>query len=186
MEDFILTDKVDEGVCKNLINIFECNSKFHFEGQVSGTGGEYDHVDISQKKSTDLELSNFTFPVIQEYYNLLQKILMEYLQSYPEVNKLPTFTATTARIQKYGKDGHFNTWHHERGGGDTQNRCLVYMTYLNDVEEGGETYFKYQNKKIKPEVGKTIIWPSDWTHTHKGVSPKSGLKYIATGWYVHT
>ena len=64
MEDFILTDKIDEGVCKNLINIFECNSKFHFEGQVSGTGGEYDHVDISQKKSTDLELSNFTFPVI--------------------------------------------------------------------------------------------------------------------------
>ena len=59
------------------------------------------------------------------------------------------------------------------------------MTYLNDVEEGGETYFKYQDKKIKPEVGKTIIWPSDWTHTHKGVSPKSGFKYIATGWYVH-
>ena len=63
MEDFILTDKIDEGVCKNLINVFECNSKFHFEGQVAGTGGEYDHVDISQKKSTDLELSNFTFPV---------------------------------------------------------------------------------------------------------------------------
>ena len=186
MEDFILTDKVDEGVCKNLINIFECNSKFHFEGQVSGTGGEYDHVDISQKKSTDLELSNFTFPVIQEYYNLLQKILVGYLQSYPEVNTLPTFTATTARIQKYDKDGHFNSWHHERGSGNTQKRCLVYMTYLNDVEEGGETYFKYQNKKIKPEVGKTIIWPSDWTHTHKGVSPKSGFKYIATGWYVHT
>ena len=59
MEDFILTDKIDEGVCKNLINVFECNSKFHFEGQVSGTGGQYDHVDISQKKSTDLELSNF-------------------------------------------------------------------------------------------------------------------------------
>ena len=39
MEDFILTDKIDEGVCKNLINIFECNSKFHFEGQVSGSGG---------------------------------------------------------------------------------------------------------------------------------------------------
>ena len=111
---------------------------------------------------------------------------MGYLQSYPEVNTLPTFTATTARIQKYDKDGHFNSWHHERGGGTTQNRCLVYMTYLNDVEEGGETYFKYQDKKIKPEVGKTIIWPSDWTHTHKGVSPKSGLKYIATGWYVHT
>ena len=157
MEDFILTDKIDEGVCKNLINIFECNSKFHFEGQVSGSGGEYDHVDISQKKSTDLELSNFTFPVIQEYYNLLQKILVGYLQSYPEVNTLPTFTATTARIQKYDKDGHFNSWHHERGAGNTQKRCLVYMTYLNDVEEGGETILNIRTKKLNQKSARQLF-----------------------------
>ncbi len=183
MEDFIFTDKIDEGVCKNLINIFECNEKYHFKGEVATEGDNI--VDYSQKKSIDLELSNFNLPVINEYHSQLQKLLMGYIQTYPEVNKLPQFSSTTARIQKYDEDGHFNCWHFERGVG-TGNRCLVYMTYLNDVEEGGETYFKYQNKKIKPEVGKTIIWPSDWTHTHKGVSPKSGFKYIATGWYVHT
>ena len=34
--DFIFVDKIDEGVCRNLINIFECNKKFHFTGQVYG------------------------------------------------------------------------------------------------------------------------------------------------------
>ena len=52
--DFIFVDKIDEGVCKNLINIFECNEKFHFTGQVYG-GGDTDYVDLHQKNSTDLE-----------------------------------------------------------------------------------------------------------------------------------
>ena len=182
MENLIFTDKIDEGVCRNLINIFECNEKHHFKGEVATEGDNT--VDYSQKKCIDMELNNFNLPVIDEYHNQLQKLLMGYIQRYPEVNKLPKFTSTIARIQKYDKDGHFNVWHFERGVGNL-NRCLVYMTYLNDVEEGGETYFKYQDMKVKPEVGKTLIWPSDWTHTHKGVSPKSGLKYIATGWYIH-
>ena len=63
--DFIFVDKIDEGVCKNLINIFECNEKFHFTGQVYG-GGDQDYVDLHQKNSTDLELSNFNLPVIDE------------------------------------------------------------------------------------------------------------------------
>ena len=102
------------------------------------------------------------------------------------MNTIPYFRATNARIQRYDKDGHFSSWHYERGPGESINRCLVYMTYLNDVEDGGETYFKYQNEKIKPETGKTIIWPADWTHTHMGLGPRSGYKYIITGWYVHT
>ena len=183
--DFIFVDKIDEGVCKNLINIFECNEKFHFTGQVYGGQDKDDYVDLYQKNSTDLELSNFNLPVIDEYYNCLQKLLIGYTQHFSQVNTLPSFEPTTARIQKYDKDGHFNSWHYERGAGHTMKRCLVYMTYLNTVEDGGETEFLYQNRKIKPEVGKTIIWPSEWTHTHRGLKPNSGFKYISTGWYVH-
>jgi hypothetical protein len=42
------------------------------------------------------------------------------------------------------------------------------MTYLNDVTDGGETGFFYQDVKIKPQKGLTLIWPAIWTHTHKG------------------
>jgi len=61
-------------------------------------------------------------------------------------------------------------------------RILVFMTYLNDVPDGG-TLFKYQKIKIPAKKGLTIIWPSDWTHTHKGEISKKHNKYIVTGWY---
>jgi hypothetical protein len=55
------------------------------------------------------------------------------------------------------------------------------MTYLNDVPRGGETEFLYQGIKVEPKKGLTLIWPADWTHTHRGL-PAPTDKYIITGW----
>ena len=62
-------------------------------------------------------------------------------------------------------------------------RHLVFMTYLNNVENGG-TDFLYQNYTTKAIKGNTVIWPAAWTHTHKGQISKTEDKYIITGWYV--
>ena len=56
------------------------------------------------------------------------------------------------------------------------------MTYLSNVEEGGSTYFNHYDLDIKPTKGLTLLWPAEWTHSHKGNVLKSGLKYIITGW----
>lgn len=55
------------------------------------------------------------------------------------------------------------------------------MTYLNDVENGGDTFFNHFNVKIQPRQGKTLIWPAEWTHAHSGQIVNSGKKYIITG-----
>ena len=47
-----------------------------------------------------------------------------------------------------------------------------------------ETEFFYQKQKIKPETGKTIFFPSFWTHTHRGIVTQE-TKYIVTGWYTY-
>ena len=86
-------------------------------------------------------------------------------------------------IQKYKPSQAYHSWHTERGGKKTSNRHLVFMTYLNDVKKGGETEWYYQNLKIKPEKGLTVIWSADWTFTHKGYSTIDEDKYIITGWY---
>ena len=57
------------------------------------------------------------------------------------------------------------------------------MTYLNNVKSGGETEWFYQNLKVKPQKGLTVIWPAIWTHTHRGLPAPKELKYICTGWY---
>ena len=65
---------------------------------------------------------------------------------------------------------------------NTLHRVLAWMTYLNDVEDGGSTSFHHYDLDVKPEKGKTLIWPADWTHAHSGKVVNSGTKYIITGW----
>ena len=63
-------------------------------------------------------------------------------------------------------------------------RMLVAMTYLNDVENGGETEWWHQNLKVNPEQGKMVIWPVYFTHIHKGHKPISNTKYIINNWAI--
>ena len=55
------------------------------------------------------------------------------------------------------------------------------MTYLNDVPDGG-TEFLYQQLTIKARKGKTVIWPANYTHPHRGQISHKHEKYIMTGW----
>jgi hypothetical protein len=67
--------------------------------------------------------------------------------------------------------------HHE-----SLHRVLLFMYYLNEVAHGGETEFFYQKKFIQPKVGRLVIAPAGFTHTHKGHIPQSADKYILTSW----
>ena len=62
------------------------------------------------------------------------------------------------------------------------HRSLLFLVYLNDVEEGGETEFYYQQLKVKPKKGTIVIAPAGFTHTHRGNTPISGDKYVLAGW----
>ncbi|AWL10773.1 hypothetical protein HMF8227_00265 [Saliniradius amylolyticus] len=89
--------------------------------------------------------------------------------------------------QKYQQNrGGYPYWHSEvypqAGGNDALHRMLLFMYYLNDVEEGGETEFYYQQRAIKPKQGRMVIAPGYFTHTHRGNMPISNDKYIITSW----
>lgn len=102
-------------------------------------------------------------------------VLMQQLFRIGEVN-----------LQKYQQNsGGYPHWHSEifpTHNGDALHRALLFMFYLNDVEDGGETDFFYQQQSIKPKAGRMVIAPAGFTHTHRGQIPKSGDKYIATSW----
>ena len=59
---------------------------------------------------------------------------------------------------------------------------MVSMLYLNTVEKGGETEFLYQNMRVTPEQGTLVLFPTYWTHPHRGNPPLEGEKYIMDGW----
>jgi hypothetical protein len=91
------------------------------------------------------------------------------------------------QAQKYERgSGNYNYWHcevfPEAGGNEALHRTLLFMFYLNDVAEGGQTEFFYQQRAIQPKAGRMVIAPAYFTHTHRGCTPISGDKYILTSW----
>ncbi len=93
----------------------------------------------------------------------------------------------TINVQKYKKNrGGYPHWHSEIYPQDASceslHRNLLFMFYLNDIKEGGETEFFYQKRKISPQKGTLVIAPAGFTHTHRGHVPKSDDKYIVTSW----
>ena len=179
-DTFIQGWYMPEKVCDDLVKLFKerkGNAKpgaSLYEGKV--------HVDKKIKDSLDLQLGANNFePGVFEYRQHLQNVLDLYIKEYPEIDRLDKFNVEDVNLQWYPKDGGFKEWHYERGAKTNMDRVLVFMTYLNDVQNGG-THFKYQKLTTPAKKGLTIIWPPDWTHTHKGEISKNE-KIIATGWF---
>jgi hypothetical protein len=166
-------------LCDNLINYFE-NNPNKFKGKI-GSKGE---VKISEKDSTDLSAIDFQVPVIKEYLTHLYFVIKEYQKQYIYSNiGQSSWSLKPFNIQRYLPNEGFHAWHTERNNVGNSLRHLTFMTYLNNVNDNGETEFFYQKLKIKPEKGLTLIWGTDWTFTHRGVPSKTETKYITTGHY---
>lgn len=79
-------------------------------------------------------------------------------------------------------------WKDERKKGG--QRSWTAMMFLNDVAEGGETWFTSAGLKVTPQKGALVVWnnatpegePNAMT-LHAGTPPVSGTKHIITKWY---
>ena len=183
-KNFIGQWYIEKSICDDIVTYFNQNKKFTNVG-VGAEKALKPFVDKSIKDSLDLKVGAHNHDVcFENYRKSLQACLKEYLEMFEYANNINKFDIyEDFQIQKYPVAGGFKKWHFENTG--TENnifRHLVFMTYLNDVKDGG-TEFLYQNLKTKAEKGLTLIWPSAWTHTHKGIISPTKEKYIITGWY---
>ena len=180
--NFIGSFLVEQELCKKVITFFNENSELHQQGL---SGGK---IDENKKKSTDLvifpkNLDQTNFVTLHEYIEELNKCYKLYKKEWPYLNEpFEKLDVGPFNIQKYNEGGHFSKIHSERESLSSLHRLFAFMTYLNDDFEGGETYFLHYDLFIKPQTGKTLIWPAEWTHAHRGGIVKSGTKYIITGW----
>ena len=178
---------IDKKTCKNLITYFNKSKKSKGTLRLgNGTSG----IDKSKKLSTDVYIPfDCNDKPISNYRLELTKVINEYKKLYRYCDlQQDTWGITEGwNLQRYKPNEGYFINHYEKSGLKTGfytlTRHLVFMTYLNDVSDGGETEFYYQKLKIKPETGLTLIWGSDWTFTHKGITSPTQTKYIATGWY---
>ena len=172
----------NDDMCNQIINFFEENKLLQHKGTV-GKG-----INQTIKKTTDItispnDLKNDEFKCFNNYMDELHKCFIDYQHQWPFMKSMiKNIDIRTFNVQKYLKGDHFSAVHTERTNLQFSDRVFAWMTYLNNVEDGGATNFSHYGISVKPEIGKTLIWPAEWTHAHNGGIVNSGKKYIITGW----
>jgi hypothetical protein len=185
MNNFILEKYIpDVSVCDSLIEYFKSREDKNV-GMTAGT------VNTIIKRSTDIGIGEKEFKEREEvknYLDQLQTVVEAYVEKYPYCDKNnPWGIIEPFNIQYYKPTEGYTAYHTERGTNVKPycDRHLVFMTYLNDVDDQGETHFIHQDIKYVPRKGLTLIWPADWTHTHCGIPSPTQEKYIITGWFTY-
>lgn len=179
----------DESVCDDLLALFKerNDSGQTLPGMVSMKGGQTATVQKNIKESIEMSLSpTDSSPAWRKYLRALQSSMASYVGSYPMAGAYGTFSLTSrTNLQYYPPGGGYKTYHTERTGKAEPegSRHLVFMTYLQDVTDAGGTEFLHQNVTVSPRKGLTLIWPADWTITHRGVPSPTQEKAIVTGWF---
>lgn len=180
---YIKKNVLTNETCEKIINMFEKSEKHK---GITSKG-----LEINIKKTYEVLIEGKEWQEIDKLIsNILTKSINEYSQrinlltnnGYINNKLLNNITDNGYHIQKYIKGDGFYKWHNDFSiGSEKSCRIITFLFYLNDVEEGGETYF--YNGKIKPETGKLLLFPATWTYNHKGNMPISNDKYIITGWF---
>ena len=186
---FIGDFSIDPQICDRLIELHRvCERRGLVKrGQVN-VETEGKKVDRDRKDSFDLALADVPQALQTEYgaadyQRELQRCTMEYVKRFPNLENCRFAIRESPGIQHYRPGGGFKVEHCERMDLSSVTRALVWMTFLNDVTDGGGTRFVYQNATFDARKGRTLIWPPDFTHTHAGVVSPTQHKYIITGWF---
>ena len=171
----------DDTLCDDIIKYFD-DLPIKHRGTIS-TEGTYNTVKLNCKDSYDHPLEDEA--LYKRYFDSLKEVIDKYIEQYPMCNIYsPASLISPINIQYYKPKGGFHAWHTERSNRMeyVSSRHLVFMTYLNDVDDEGHTEFYHQKLKVKPRKNLTLIWPTDWTFTHRGIASPTQEKYITTGW----
>lgn len=167
----------DISICDDLIDFFKKS-----EDKTPGVVGN-GSIKKEIKDSLDLRFNQIDQVLFTRYLDLLFQVVDGYVSKFPACISNVPWNNILGQVQYYPPGGGFKEFHSERGGkGNSWTRHLVFMTYLNDVTDQGGTEFLHQKLVVQPRKGLTLIWPPDWTHTHRGVISPTEEKYIATGW----
>jgi len=176
---------IPKNICSNLIKYYKKNQNKVVDGEVVPHSTQISQVKENIKSCRELGLMPNNYDnEVKRYRFYLQECLLRYIKKYPDANLSNCKYNITKpfNYQHYQPGQGYKQWHCERGSLQNGSRILVFMTYLNDVDDGGTIFNNF--KLTTPALtGLTLIWPTDWPWTHKGQISKTKEKHIVTGWY---
>ena len=185
-EIHISPTKLPDEICEQIIKEYLHVKTTHPSYLIESTNGDVNFKPLQREDKAlfldDYDLRNeFSGNLATKVNEYLEIVFGEYLAKF-EVLQESNLRSVRQKVQETPIGGGYHLWHCEQSGVDLATRVLSWTIYLNDVDEGGETEFLYQHKRIKAEKGKILMFPASFTHTHRGNPPISNEKYIVTGW----
>jgi hypothetical protein len=115
-----------------------------------------------------------------DYQNYLKSNIFGEDKAYIVDNLLTgeDIVRNTFTLRKY-QVGDFFDWHIDHN--PSTGRICNFIIYLNDHEACTEFL---NDKKIKPEAGKIVFFPTTWVHAHRGQVVEKDAKYMITS-FIH-
>jgi len=168
---------LDDWFCDNFIHWFYSDDTKRIRGQVLQNGSLETNND---KKCA--EQAYFNGHPMETMFISMTSDLLDAYQTHTSIPLDPLFLQDLS-IKRYPKDSGFFGTHTDAGPGYASTRVVSLVVYLNDVQDGGGTYFPDLDLMVKAEKGKALLFPSNYLFRHSGEIPKSNEKYSITGFW---
>jgi hypothetical protein len=181
----IFENALEPEICREIIRRFEADVNNQFTGVVGNEHGDR-AVNGDSKNCTELSITGNRGweDIDKELFKAITPILAHLVDKYPGFGCGSGYEDEGYRIKRYSANGVDSFKPHvDVSSMHSAHRQQVFMWYLNDVEEGGETYFPYHDISVKPKEGRLATFPPFWTHYHEGRVPISNAKYAVLGWF---
>lgn len=172
--------------CQEFIDFHE-KSPNKTNGEIIESGNGNRVVNNNIKNSTDVGIDYYN-KLTELFIKRVQKSYMNYIKHLYVINRecglrlfSSNFVIQTPCIQRSDKGGYFK-WHTDYTEDHNGHRIVAIIVYLNDINEenGGSTEFN-SGRKVQPEVGKILFFPTSDLHIHRGNTIiKGDSKYIIT------
>jgi hypothetical protein len=161
-------------LCQRMIESFDRLSQFH----ARNARRTVDQLD--QSAWTELNVTKVADPSFEKFF---REQVMHHLAVYNERVALtlpvpPRNRLENLRIKRYSVEAGDRFQPHFDALDYSSNRYMVFLWYLNDVMEGGETEFCDLGLRIEARQGRLLMFPPYWLFQHAGLPPRSNDKYI--------
>lgn len=167
-------DALPLAFCEKMIASFNRETAHHLKRERGW------RIGLDASAWTELDITPLADAALKDFFS---RKIGEYLARYnADVGLAIPIPASNLlaqlRIKRYRPDTMEGFQLHFDSIGEVANRYLVFLWYLNDVEEGGETEFSGIDIKVRPRAGRLLMFPPYWMYQHAGRPPVSGDKYI--------
>jgi len=176
----VYDDALAAPLCQRMVESFNALSRFHRQNGEGVRGG------LDDSRWTELDISALSDA---GFRSMLLANMHAHLARYVEAIGLTLPVPATQRtsefiIKRYRPGGAERFQPHFDSLGEVSNRYLVFLWYLNDVAEGGETAFVDLGVEVTPRAGRLLMFPPYWMFQHAGRAPVSNDKYILSTYFL--